>query len=110
MKLSYTNSTGQRIEVPVKSDEEAMNMINSISMDGIQMKDIHIEHDSVESFIETFQKKSSPKVGMKVKELATGRIAKITGVYDDDNEVWMVSGHDVGVFMLSEFWKLFEEV
>ena len=51
-----------------------------------------------------------PKVGMKVRELATGRIAKITGVYESDDEVWMTSGNDIGVFMLSHFWELFEEV
>ncbi len=51
-----------------------------------------------------------PIVGMKIKELVSGRIAKITGVYDEDNEVWMVSGNDIGVVSLSDFWKFFEEV
>lgn len=51
-----------------------------------------------------------PTEGMKVKELGTGRIATITGVYEEDDQVWMVSGNDVGLFSLSEFWQCFEEV
>lgn len=51
-----------------------------------------------------------PKVGMKVRELAGGRIATITGVYEAEDEVWMVSGNDIGVFLISHFWELFEEV
>lgn len=54
--------------------------------------------------------KGQPKVGMKVRELEGGRIATITGVYETDDEVWMVSGNDIGVLMLSHFWELFEEV
>lgn len=54
--------------------------------------------------------KKHPTKGMKVKELGTGRIAKITGVYESDDEVWMVSGNDIGVFSLSHLWDLFEEV
>ena len=51
-----------------------------------------------------------PTIGMKVKEIATGRIAKITGVYENADEVWMVSGNDIGWFKLSSFYDLFVEV
>ena len=49
-------------------------------------------------------------VGIKVKEIATGRIAKITGVYPNDDEVWMVSGSMTGVFRLSSFCDFFKKV
>lgn len=49
-------------------------------------------------------------VGLKVKEIATGRIAQITGVYPNDDEVWMVSGSMTGVFRLSSFCEFFKKV
>jgi hypothetical protein len=49
-------------------------------------------------------------VGLKVKELSSGRTAKITGVYPNDDEVWMVSGSDIGVVRLSQFCDLFKKV
>jgi hypothetical protein len=58
----------------------------------------------------SMDKNNLPTVGMKVRELASGRKAKVTGVYESDNQVWMVSGNDVGVFNLDSFWDLFEKV
>jgi hypothetical protein len=55
-------------------------------------------------------KKKLPQVDMKVKELCTGKKAIITGVYEKDNEVWMVSGNSIGVFTISDFWEFFVEV
>lgn len=52
----------------------------------------------------------SPIVGMKVKEIASGRIAIVTGVYEKDNQVWMVSGSDVGFHNLDTFWNFFIKV
>jgi len=48
--------------------------------------------------------------GMKVKELSSGRIATITAVDDDNDQVWMVSGYMIGIFKKSIFWDHFEEV
>ncbi len=52
----------------------------------------------------------TPLVGMKVQELSTGRKAIVTGVYLEDDEVWMTSGNDIGVFKISHFWSFFQEV
>ena len=54
--------------------------------------------------------KKNPTKGMKVKEISTGKKAIITGVYEQDNEVWMVSGNEIGATTLSDFWNDFEEV
>ncbi len=48
--------------------------------------------------------------GMKVKEKSSGRIAKITVVDNEADQVWMVSGSEMGVFKKSVFWEFFEEV
>lgn len=49
-------------------------------------------------------------VGLKVKELATGRIAKVVVVDKKADEVWMISGSMTGVFRLSVFCEYFKKV
>jgi hypothetical protein len=48
--------------------------------------------------------------GMKVRELSSGRIAEIVAVNDKEDEVGMICGSEIGVFIKSIFWDYFEEV
>lgn len=64
----------------------------------------------IKSYTNIDPNKKHPLKGMIVKELCSGREATITGVYESDDEVWMVSGNDIGVFKLSCFWEFFKEV
>lgn len=59
MKLNYTNGNGERVVLSVASTEEAQDIINENFLEGVEMSDINIEHDDVESFLKVFQEVQS---------------------------------------------------
>lgn len=79
-------------------------------------KILGVSRETIRSFIILESNKpmaienKTPLVGMKVQELSTGRKAIVTGVYLEDDEVWMISGNDIGVLKISHFWSFFQEV
>lgn len=59
MKLNYTNGNGERVVLSVASTEAAQDIINENFLEGVEMSDINIEHDDVESFLKVFQEVQS---------------------------------------------------
>lgn len=48
--------------------------------------------------------------GRKYKRISTGEIWKVTGIYEKDNEVWLVHGIQYSIIRIDEFWFEFKEV